>query len=64
MQDFQQRVIDEKKALDEKMNKLDAFLDAENRMTISEEEEERLKKQYNIMIDYSEILAERIAAFN
>jgi len=64
MSDFQQRVIDEKAALDEKVAKLNDFI-AHSPLfeAIDPAEQERLKVQNDIMWQYSEILGQRIAAF-
>ena len=61
----QQRVVQEKEELDEKLSKLSAFIDSPNfTITVKDENEiARLVCQEEIMTDYSEILAERIAAF-
>ena len=61
----QQRVVQEKEELDEKLSKLSAFIDSPNfTITVNDENEiARLVCQEEIMKDYSEILAERIAAF-
>ena len=61
----QQRVVQEKEELDEKLSKLSAFIDSPNfTITVKDENEiERLVCQEEIMKDYSEILSERIAAF-
>ena len=61
----QQRVVQEKEELDEKLSKLSAFIDSPNfTVTVKDENEiARLVCQEEIMKDYSEILAERIAAF-
>lgn len=61
----QQRVVQEKEELDEKLSKLSAFIDSPNfAITVKDENEiARLVCQEEIMKDYSEILAERIAAF-
>ncbi len=61
----QQRVVQEKEELDEKLSKLSAFIDSPNfTITVNDENEiARLVFQEEIMKDYSEILAERIAAF-
>ena len=61
----QQRVVQEKEELDEKLSKLSAFIDSPNfTVTVKDENEiARLVYQEEIMKDYSEILAERIAAF-
>ena len=61
----QQRVVQEKEELDEKLSKLSAFIDSPNfTITVKDEIEiARLVCQEEIMKDYSKILAERIAAF-
>ena len=64
MHEFQIRVINEKKELDEKINKLKDFI-INNPIfkTLLKEEQSRLNKQYDIMVEYSKILSERINAF-
>jgi len=61
----QQRVVDEKRELDEKATKLSEFI-AFN--TVFEKcdiaEQMRLREQCEIMWEYSEILGQRIAAFS
>ena len=60
----QQRVIDEKGELDERLSKLDAFiLDNPLFLQLSGSEQERLARQSKAMAIYSGILGERIAAF-
>ena len=61
----QQRVVDEKRDLDEKLKKLTAFTSSESFATIVQDTEElvRLVYQEEIMKDYSAVLGERIAAF-
>lgn len=61
----QQRVLDEKRELDDKLQKLTAFISSEKFSTIVQDEAERgrLVCQEETMKDYSAILAERIAAF-
>ncbi len=61
----QQRVVQEKIELDEKLTKLSAFISSPNFTEIVGDIDEiaRLVCQEEIMEDYSEILAERIAAF-
>ena len=65
MQTYQQRVIDEKTELDEKITKLRAFFTNPiyAYATLPIEEQERMDKQLQYMISYSEVLEERIAAF-
>lgn len=59
----QQRVIDEKRELDEKREKLGVFKSAEFFATLPWQEQERLNTQAHIMTMYSAVLGERIAAF-
>lgn len=65
IQPHQQRVIDEKKELDEKANKLSEFI-GNNPVfeSLDPAEQERLKVQNDLMWQYSEVLGERIAAFS
>ena len=64
MQDFQQRVVDEKAALDEKYNKLTPFIGSSDVFaTLPADEQERLTRQHRLMGEYSAVLGERIAAF-
>lgn len=64
MSEHQQRVVDEKRELDEKAKKLSDFIGL-NPMFIELDpaEQERMKEQCEIMWQYSEILGKRIAAF-
>jgi len=66
MEPYQQRVVEEKAALDEKLNKLAKFVinggDAFKMLFIAEQV--RLNKQMVVMEIYSEILRDRIAAFD
>ena len=63
MQTHQQRVIDEKTELDEKITKLRAFFTNPIYATLPIEEQEKMDRQLQYMISYSEVLEERIAAF-
>ena len=63
MQPHQERVVTEKKELDEKIDKLVAFLAGKTFSTLAEDEQMRLIDQKNVMQQYSEILRARIAAF-
>lgn len=64
MKDWQTRVIQEKTDLDEKIKKLEAFMETEEFSDeVDEEEQERLTRQGAIMQDLSLVLDERIAAF-
>lgn len=60
----QQRVITEKAELDEKREKLNAFMEGEQFHVVCDEVERmRMIDQYNAMTRYSEALGERIDAF-
>lgn len=60
----QQRVVDEKAELDEKLGKLHDFIQGNPIFkTLPEDEQKRLQRQDLVMAEYSQILSERIAAF-
>jgi hypothetical protein len=59
----QQRVVDEKTELDQKIVKLDQFIEGEVFKTLPSDEQDRLVKQLRIMYEYFAVLGERIAAF-
>jgi uncharacterized protein len=62
----QQRVIDEKRELDEKLAKLSSFIDTPGSIfhrDLPDAERQRLYDQRAVMSHYSQILGERIAAF-
>lgn len=62
---WQQRVIDEKKELDDRHQKLTTFIFGNRQFhQLPEAEQERLKRQWRIMDEYSGVLAERIEAWN
>ena len=63
MQEFQQRVVDEKKELDEKIVRLKTFLNGEVYRGLPKAEQLRLGEQHSVMMVYSDILSERISAF-
>jgi hypothetical protein len=68
MQEYQQRVVDEKADLDEKLSKLSVFIEGSfaGKMTfgeLPEDEQKRLVRQQELMKGYSEILGARIDAF-
>ena len=63
LQPHQQRVVDEKIALDQKYTSLTAFSITETFANLDEAERDRLKRQHAAMSEYSGILGERIAAF-
>lgn len=60
---YQQRVVDEKAELDEKITKLIGFFSNPIFPTISYSEKYRLIRQSAAMHEYSNILGERIADF-
>jgi len=63
MEEYQQRVVNEKSELDRKLYLLIVFLDGETFKTLPSEEQERMQRQLVVMKEYSKILNERIAAF-
>jgi len=63
MQPHQQRVIEEKDALDEKLRKLLVFFQSPIFAELPEVERSRLRNQARFMDGYSAVLAERIDAF-
>lgn len=64
MEDYQKRVVTEKKELDSKATALSAFIGTSQSFAdIDSEEQERLRVQNDIMWQYSEILDQRIGAF-
>mgnify|MGYP001605334382 FL=1 len=64
MQDFQKRVIEEKKELDIKIEKLDGFIRCNSTYkTLVQVGRMRLLEQLEAMRWYTRILGERIAAF-
>lgn len=64
MLDYQQRVVDEKRELDAKREKLGAFKNTDNFTALPWQEQERLNTQSHLMTAYSAVLGERIAAFD
>lgn len=59
----QQRVVDEKRELDDRREKLMAYFSTPFFPDLPESEQIRLERQAVAMRSYSEILGERIAAF-
>jgi hypothetical protein len=64
MKEYQKRVVEEKTDLDNKLVKLNNFIESDRFEDVDEEEQERLTRQGIAMQDYSLILEERIAAFD
>lgn len=63
MQDFQQRVVDEKVELDKRLAALVAFSNKAFFATLPKDEQERMNTQRHLMCAYSAVLGARIAAF-
>ena len=64
MEPYQQRVVDEKTALDEKIEKLESFIETKVFYNLVGDEKYMLTRQLDIMKVYSEILEDRISAFS
>jgi hypothetical protein len=64
LQPHQQRVVDEKRDLDEKLEKLVAFTRSPTFADLDSGERNRLDQQAATMAMYSDILGDRIAAFS
>lgn len=63
LQPYQQRVVDERGALDEKIFAINNFYTTETYNMLSKREKALLRNQQKVMVQYSEILRERIATF-
>jgi hypothetical protein len=64
LQPHQQRVVAEKHELDEKIDKLKAFImESPIFQKLPDDERSRLNRQYDVMVEYSRILGARIEAF-
>jgi hypothetical protein len=65
MQPHQERVVTEKRELDEKLAKLKTFIFEDGKIfnTLDPAERDRLEDQFTAMTRYSAILGKRIAAF-
>lgn len=63
MQAHEQRVVDERKELGEKLNKLKSFIMSPILKTLPPDEQSRLDRQYDAMLAYYNILGERISHF-
>lgn len=60
MSDFKSRLLEERDQLQERVTKLDKFLDSTIYETISEVQQELLLSQFEAMVDYLDILNARI----
>lgn len=63
MAPHQERVVNEKAELDEKLSKLNTFLITETFFALDAGEKRRLYIQLHVMEQYSAVLADRIAHF-
>lgn len=64
MEPYQLRVVEEKEALDEKINRLARFLKSSTcSSTVDDEELARLDEQLSHMNQYSRVLGDRISHF-
>ena len=64
MKEYQTRVIEEKRALDENRARLIGFMATADFDALPKDERRRMQKQDDVMRQYSEILGERIANFS
>lgn len=63
MQDWQQRVVEEKSDLDVKIKKLETFVLSEKWYGLDPIDQDLLKRQLFVMIQYTNRLRDRIARF-
>jgi hypothetical protein len=63
LEPYQERVVDEKRQLDEKIELLTTFLNSKAALDVLEDEQQRLVRQLGIMHLYSRVLGERIKGF-
>ena len=63
MQEWQQRVVDEKKNLDVRLDALDEFINTGKSAELDPMERFRLSSQRYHMAAYSEVLRQRVEAF-
>lgn len=59
----QERVVAEKKELDAKLDSLKSFIEGDIFKTLPVDEQRRLNRQFDVMVEYSGILGQRIDAF-
>ncbi len=64
MQEYQQRVVDEKNELDTKIVALTAFVFSGKILTVGDQEVNILHAQLSVMASYSRLLADRISYFS
>lgn len=63
MKPYQERVVAEKKDLEEKIDKLHTFISSDEWKDVDLREKDRLLRQVHHMTKYASVLGERIAAF-
>lgn len=63
MEDYQERVIAERKELGEKIQKLTAFITSDKILTVKGDELHLLRKQLEAMLEYDRVLAMRVLDF-
>jgi hypothetical protein len=63
MEGFKERVKIEFRELNEKINRLSAFIGSEIFIALSDEDQNDLITQFNAMSDYAAILEKRISRF-
>lgn len=63
MEPYQKRVVEERNELFDKLEKLNFFIDGEVFKTVDVQERNRLFRQAVAMVEYLDILDERITAF-
>jgi len=63
LQPHQQRVIEERAELEDKLGKLQAFIAGERFAAVPDAEQGRLVLQHKLMESYALVLEQRIAAF-
>nr|WP_315173550.1 hypothetical protein [uncultured Flavobacterium sp.] len=63
LQPHEQRVVDERTELDEKITKLHAFFKTEIFNNLQEEDRNLLEEQVQLMMNYSDVLLKRINRF-
>lgn len=63
MEAYQGRVVEEKRELDEKLERLSVLIGSDRFQELSVAECKRLVLQFSIMQEYARVLGERISAF-
>ena len=63
LQPHQQRVVEERAELEDKLGKLQAFITGERFASVPDAEQGRLVLQHKLMESYALVLEQRIAAF-